>query len=60
MRPEHIIVTSNYPIERCFDRKEDVEAIQRRFIEIHGQPTMDLYSMLGQDGNTDGDLTEHQ
>lgn len=60
MRPEHIIVTSNYPIHRCFDRKEDVEAIQRRFIEINGQPTIDLYSILDQDSNTGGALVEHE
>lgn len=30
-RPKVIIVTSQYSIERCFERAEDVEAISRRF-----------------------------
>lgn len=31
IRPKKIIVTSNYPIETCFQREEDQEAIRRRF-----------------------------
>lgn len=31
IRPKKIIVTSNYRIEDCFERQEDVEAIRRRF-----------------------------
>jgi hypothetical protein len=30
-----MVITSNYPIEKCFSHKEDVEAIQRRFHEIY-------------------------
>ncbi|UNI72380.1 MAG: replication associated protein [Chaetfec virus UA24_3359] len=31
IRPKKLIVTSNYSIEQCFDREEDVAAIKRRF-----------------------------
>lgn len=31
IRPKKIIVTSNYPIEECFERQQDVEALRRRF-----------------------------
>lgn len=30
-RPKRIIVTSQYPLEACFARKEDIDAIKRRF-----------------------------
>lgn len=53
MRPEHIIVTSNYSIDQCFDNQEDVEAFNRRFIIVYGRPQCDIYSlMLGDDSNT--------
>jgi hypothetical protein len=29
-----IVITSNYPIEKCFSHPEDIEAIQRRYREI--------------------------
>ena len=29
-----LIITSNYPIERCFENEEDIRAIRRRFKEI--------------------------
>ena len=29
-----LIITSNYPIDRCFEYQEDIEAIKRRFTEI--------------------------
>jgi FtsZ-binding cell division protein ZapB len=29
-----LLVTSNYPTEKCFSRQEDVQAIRRRFWEI--------------------------
>lgn len=29
-----LIITSNYPIDRCFDQEDDKEAIHRRFKEI--------------------------
>jgi hypothetical protein len=29
-----IVITSNYPIEKCFSHPEDIEAIQRRYQEI--------------------------
>lgn len=38
MRPEHIIVTSNYTIEQCFENQEDVEAFKRRFTIVYGRP----------------------
>lgn len=31
IRPKKIIITSNYPPERCFDNDEDIKAIRRRF-----------------------------
>ena len=31
IRPEKIVVTSNYTPERCFARREDVAAVRRRF-----------------------------
>lgn len=31
IRPKKIIITSNYSIEQCFEREEDVAAIKRRF-----------------------------
>lgn len=34
-RPKKIIVTSNYPIEACFQNPEDVAAIKRRFKQTH-------------------------
>lgn len=34
MRPEIVIITSNYSIAQCFDG-EDIEAMKRRFHEIH-------------------------
>lgn len=39
IRPRKIIVTSNYPIERCFEREEDQEALARRFkvTRFHGE-----------------------
>ena len=36
-RPKKLIVTSNYPIEQCFNNIEDVEAIKRRFKVTHFQ-----------------------
>lgn len=41
IRPEIIIVTSNYDISDCFD-KTDIPAIQRRFIPVH---TNDLHNL---------------
>lgn len=29
-----LIITSNYPIERCFENSEDIRAIKRRFKEV--------------------------
>ena len=29
-----LIITSNYPIERCFENQEDIEAVKRRFNEV--------------------------
>lgn len=54
MRPEHIIVTSNYQIADCFDNTEDVQAFERRFTVIYGRPNQDLYSILGGESNTIG------
>lgn len=34
IRPEMIIVTSNYSIQDCFPAEEDRLAIQRRFREV--------------------------
>lgn len=34
IRPKRIIVTSNYPIEGCYEAKEDIEPLKRRFKEI--------------------------
>lgn len=31
IRPKMIIITSNYSIEQCFERLEDIDAIRRRF-----------------------------
>lgn len=47
IRPEIIIVTSNYTIEQCFEGP-DIDAIKRRFIEVDGLPTLDLLEILGQ------------
>lgn len=30
-----LIITSNYPIEECFESQEDIKAIKRRYQEIH-------------------------
>lgn len=38
-----IIITSNYPIDQCFEKQEDIEAIHRRFKEVHCT-NGDLYS----------------
>lgn len=34
IRPKRIIVTSNYPIDRCWEAREDIEPILRRF-KVH-------------------------
>lgn len=41
-----LIVTSNYPIENCFENIADIEAIQRRFKELH--MTRDNETMINQ------------
>lgn len=33
IRPRLIIVTSNYRLEDCFERHEDIQALKRRFME---------------------------
>jgi MoxR-like ATPase len=30
-----VIITSNFPMEQCFTRQEDLEALKRRFHVIH-------------------------
>lgn len=35
IRPEYIIVTSNYSMEECFPESQDYEPLKRRFTEIH-------------------------
>lgn len=39
IRPKKIIITSNYPIEACFEREEDQAALRRRFkvTRFHGE-----------------------
>lgn len=39
IRPKKIIITSNYPIESCFEREEDQMALKRRFkvTRFHGE-----------------------
>jgi len=34
IRPRRIIVTSNYTLEQCFERAEDIEPLKRRFKQI--------------------------
>lgn len=55
MRPAHIIITSNYSIEECFEGP-DVDAMKRRFTMIKGRPESELYSLiLDTNSNTIGD-----
>lgn len=35
IRPEFIIVTSNYPIEECFPRSQDSDPLKRRLLSIN-------------------------
>lgn len=35
IRPQHIVVTSQYTIERCFEDDEEIAAIKNRFIVIN-------------------------
>jgi len=35
IRPKRIIVTSNYTIQECYPDSHDLEAIKRRFNQIH-------------------------
>nr|AOV86230.1 putative rep protein [uncultured virus] len=35
IRPKKIIVTSNYSMDQCFERNEDLEPLRRRFKTIH-------------------------
>jgi len=35
IRPERIIVTSNYSIRECFPNKQDYEPLERRFKQLH-------------------------
>lgn len=44
IRPRKIIVTSNYSMEQCFERVEDLEPLKRRFKEVYfpRTPFMDL------------------
>lgn len=35
IRPKKIIVTSNYTMEQCFERVEDLEPLQRRFKQVY-------------------------
>lgn len=44
IRPKRIIVTSNYSLEQCFERMEDLEPMKRRFKQVYfpRTPFMDL------------------
>lgn len=44
IRPKKVIVTSNYSMEQCFERVEDLEPLQRRFKQVYfpRTPFMDL------------------
>lgn len=44
LRPRKIIVTSNYTMDACFERAEDIEPLKRRFKQVHfpKTPFMDL------------------
>lgn len=42
IRPEGIIVTSNYTIEQCFEHEEDVEPMKRRFRVIKSEACYDV------------------
>lgn len=35
IRPQKLIVTSNYTMEQCFERVEDLEPLKRRFKVVH-------------------------
>ncbi len=46
IRPKHIVVTSQYPIERCFEDDEEIAAIKNRFTVInlpHWRSRIDPY-----------------
>lgn len=48
IRPERIIVTSNYTIDQCFERNEDLLPIKRRFKSVYFPETpFSLDTILG-------------
>lgn len=40
IRPKKVIVTSNYTMEQCFEKIEDLEPIKRRFKAVYFPPTI--------------------
>lgn len=46
IRPQRIIVTSNYTIDQCFEKEEDREPIKRRFKQVHFSRFFNLDDIL--------------
>lgn len=42
IRPERIVVTSNYSIEECYPEKQDSEPLRRRFKVIVYEPALNF------------------
>lgn len=47
IRPQKIIVTSNYSIDQCFERSEDRDPIKRRFKQVHFPTDMFWSQLIG-------------
>lgn len=53
IRPKKIIVTSNYSMEQCFPREEDLAPMKRRFKQLHFPTSIFNYNLANEIINHD-------